>query len=62
MDAVKLNIYVRDYKPEDAAAVGEALRHYFPQKNLPASTWLGAQPLAKEGFLIEVDAVVALQQ
>ena len=56
-DVVKLNIYVKDYKPEDAVAVGEALRKYFPQKNLPASTWLGVQSLAKEGFLIEVDAV-----
>ena len=60
-DVVKLNIYVRDYKPEDAHAVGEALRRYFPQKNLPASTWLGVQSLAKEGFLIEVDAIAVVQ-
>lgn len=59
-DVVKLNIYVKDYKPEDAVPVGEALRKYFPQKNLPASTWLGVQSLAKEGFLIEVDAVAVV--
>ena len=56
-DVVKLNIYVKDYKPEDAISIGKALRQYFPQKNLPASTWLGVQSLAKEGFLIEVDAI-----
>ncbi len=61
-DVVKLNIYVKDYKPEDAAPVGEALRRYFPQKNLPASTWLGVQSLAKEGFMIEVDAVAVVAQ
>jgi enamine deaminase RidA (YjgF/YER057c/UK114 family) len=59
-DVVKLNIYVKDYKPEDAVAISEALRKHFPQKNLPASTWLGVQSLAKEGFLVEVDAVAVV--
>ena len=61
-DVVKLNIYVKDYKPEDVVAVGEALRKHFPQKNLPASTWLGVQSLAKKGFLIEIDAVAVVAQ
>src|SRR2546421_4849976 len=61
-DVVKLNIYVKDYKPEDVVAVGEALRKHFPQKDLPASTWLGVQSLAKDGFLIEVDAVAVVAQ
>ncbi|HEV7397001.1 MAG TPA: RidA family protein [Pyrinomonadaceae bacterium] len=60
-DVVKLNIYVKDYKPEDAAPVGVALRKHFPHKNLPASTWLGVQSLAKEGFLIEVDAIAVIE-
>lgn len=60
-DVVKLNIYVKDYLPADAIPVGEALRKYFPHKNLPASTWLGVQSLAKEGFLIEVDAVAIVE-
>lgn len=59
-DVVKLNIYVKGYKAENAVPVGEALRTYFPEKNLPASTWLGVQSLAKEGFLIEVDAVAVV--
>ena len=61
-DVVKLNIYVKGYQPADAVAVGEALRKYFPHKNLPASTWLGVQSLAEEGFLIEVDAVAVVEQ
>ena len=59
-DVVKLNIYVKSYEPENAVPVGEALRRYFPEKNLPASTWLGVQSLAKEGFLIEVDAIAVV--
>lgn len=59
-DVVKLNIYVKSYKPENAVPVSEALKRYFPEKNLPASTWLGVQSLAKEGFLIEVDAVAVV--
>lgn len=61
-DVVKLNVYVKDYKPTDAALINEALRKHFPQKDLPASTWLGVQALAEEKFLIEVDAIVAVQR
>ena len=61
-DVVKLNIYVKEYKPTDAALITEALRKHFPQKNLPASTWLGVQALAEEKFLIEVDAIVAAER
>jgi enamine deaminase RidA (YjgF/YER057c/UK114 family) len=61
-DVVKLNIYVKDYQPADAAAIGEALRRYFPEGMLPASTWLGVQSLAEEGFLIEVDAIAVVER
>jgi enamine deaminase RidA (YjgF/YER057c/UK114 family) len=60
-DVVRLNIYVKDYKPADAAPIGEALRRYFPHAHLPTSTWLGVQALAKEGFLIEVDAIAVVE-
>lgn len=60
-DVVKINIYVKDYQPEHAAPVSEALRRYFPHKQLPTSTWLGVQALGKEGFLIEVDAVAVVE-
>jgi len=61
-DVVKMNIYVKDYKPEHAALVSEALRRFFPQQQLPTSTWLGVQALAKEEFLIEVDAVAIVEK
>lgn len=60
-DVVRLNIYVKNYKPADAGPVGEALRRYFPHKDMPTSTWLGVQALAKEGFLIEVDAIAIIE-
>ncbi|MFL6212143.1 MAG: RidA family protein [Pyrinomonadaceae bacterium] len=61
-DVVKLNIYVKNYQPTDAEAVSAALRQFFPHERLPASTWLGVQSLAQEGFLIEVDAVAVIEQ
>ncbi len=61
-DVVKLNIYVKNYQPADAAAVGAALRRYFPHEQLPTSTWLGVQSLARADFLIEVDAVAVVEQ
>ena len=60
-DVVRMNIYVKDYKPENTEPVSEALRRYFPHKQLPTSTWLGVQALAKEGFLIEVDAIAVIE-
>ena len=60
-DVVKLNIYIKDYKPADAALINAALRRYFPQEKLPTATWLGVQSLAEEGFLIEVDAVAVVE-
>ena len=61
-DVVKINIYVKHYKPSDAAIVGEAFRRAFPHGNPPASTWLGVESLADEGFLIEVDAVAVVEE
>lgn len=60
-DVVKLNIYVKNYQPADAALISEALRGAFPHLNLPASTWLGVDALAEEGFLIEVDAIAVVE-
>ena len=61
-DVVKMNIYVKNYKPAHAAIVREAMRRVFRHKDLPASTWLGVETLALEGFLIEVDAVAVVEE
>jgi len=61
-DAVKVNIFVKHYQHAEAAIIGEAFRKAFPHRNLPASTWLGVEALAEEGFLIEIDAVAVVEE
>ena len=60
-DVVKLNIYVKHYQPDYAPIISEVFRRWFPQPNLPTSTWLGVESLAEEGFLIEVDAIAVAE-
>ncbi|MFL6235821.1 MAG: RidA family protein [Thermoanaerobaculia bacterium] len=59
-DVVSLRIYVVDYRPEKAQAVGNALRECFRGPALPATTWIGVVSLADPGFLIEVEAVAVI--
>ena len=59
-DVVALRIYVVDYRPAKAAAVGSALRGAFPGPLKPAATWIGVTALADPGFLIEVEATAVL--
>lgn len=58
-DVVSLRIYVVDYRPEKAAAVGSAFRRAFGEAR-PAATWIGVAALADPGFLIEVEATAVL--
>jgi enamine deaminase RidA (YjgF/YER057c/UK114 family) len=60
-DVVSLRIYVVNYTPDDAAAVGLALREFFPEESAPASTWLGVTSLAVEDFLIEIEAIAVVE-
>jgi enamine deaminase RidA (YjgF/YER057c/UK114 family) len=60
-DVVSLRIYVVNYKPEDAGAIGEALREFFPAEAAPASTWLGVTSLAVRDFLIEIEAIAVVE-
>jgi enamine deaminase RidA (YjgF/YER057c/UK114 family) len=60
-DVVKVNIYVKNYQAENAAEVTEAYRQCFPFQHLPTSTWIGVQSLAREEFLIEVDAIAVFE-
>ena len=55
-DVVCLRIYIVDYKPEKAAAVGSAFRHFFSGVAIPASTWVGVGALADPDLLVEVEA------
>jgi enamine deaminase RidA (YjgF/YER057c/UK114 family) len=56
-DVVSLRIYLVDYRPDDGAAVSEALRAFFPGDGPPASTWIGVSALAVEDFRVEIEAI-----
>jgi len=60
-DVVSLRIYVVDYGPEKAEAVGNALRESFSGPAKPAATWIGVVSLADPGFLIEIEATAVLE-
>jgi len=60
-DVVSVRIYVVDYRPEKAVAVGSAFREFFSSDVKPASTWIGVSALADPGFLIEVEATAVLE-
>ena len=60
-DVVSLRIYVVNYGPEKAAAVGNALRESFSGSAKPATTWIGVVSLADPGFLIEIEATAVLE-
>jgi enamine deaminase RidA (YjgF/YER057c/UK114 family) len=59
-DVVKLNMYVVNMKPEDGKTVGLALRKWFNQENLPASTMIGVVSLVSPDFLLEVEAIAVV--
>jgi len=59
-DVVSLRIYVVDYRPPMANAVGTALREFFSGVGKPATTWLGVVSLADPNFLIEIEATAVL--
>jgi enamine deaminase RidA (YjgF/YER057c/UK114 family) len=61
-DVVTLRIYIVDYRPEKAEAVGLAFREAFAGPAKPAATWIGVASLADPGFLIEVEATAVLEE
>ena len=60
-DVVKVNTYVVNYKPTDAAIIREIRSKYNVPEKLPASTLVGVQALAREDFLIEVEVIAAVK-
>ena len=59
-DVVRLGIYVKGYRSDQARIVRDAMRKIFTSDKLPASTWLGVQSLALDGLLIEVEATAVV--
>jgi enamine deaminase RidA (YjgF/YER057c/UK114 family) len=57
---VAVRIYIVQYRPEHADAVGGAFRACFEADTAPATTWIGVTALAHPDLLIEVEAVAVL--
>lgn len=55
-DAVKVNIYIVNCKPEDVATFRAVRKTYFV-KDPPASTLVGVTSLVDPDFLIEIEVV-----
>jgi len=60
VDVVRLGIYVKDYKPDQAAVISTALRKLFVAERMPTSTWLGVSSLALDEILIEIEATAVI--
>jgi enamine deaminase RidA (YjgF/YER057c/UK114 family) len=60
-DVVRLGIYIKDYRREQAGIVRDAMRKLFTSCRLPASTWLGVQSLALDDLLIEIEATAVVE-
>ena len=59
-DLTSLRIYVVDYQPEHAGALGEALREFFGDTPPPAQTLIGVAALGLPGMRVEIEATAAL--
>jgi len=59
-DVVKINWYIRDYKPESLGVLRDVRNLYVSKDNPPASTLIGVVALAQEDYLLEVEAIASL--
>jgi len=59
-DIVKTVTYVVGYNPAQLPALREARQAFYETAEPPASTLVGVQALAREDFLIEIEAIAAI--
>lgn len=59
-DVVKLNTYVVNYRPAMIDTLRSVRSAFMGEVAVPASTLVGVQALAREGFLIEIEAVAVV--
>jgi len=60
-DIVKYTTFIVNYTPEVRPLLTEVRSMYLPKQNPPASTLLGIQGLAREGMLIEIEAIAVVE-
>lgn len=59
-DLVKIVIYVVNYNPAQIGVLRDARQAFLAGAEPPASTLVGVQALAREDFLIEIEAIAAV--
>jgi enamine deaminase RidA (YjgF/YER057c/UK114 family) len=60
-DLIKVNYYVVNLKPDQVRTIREVRSKYFSAEHPPASTLVGVTALAREDFMIEIEAVAAVK-
>jgi enamine deaminase RidA (YjgF/YER057c/UK114 family) len=60
-DIIKVNYYVVNFRPEQLPVIREVRGKYFSAEHPPASTLVGVTALAREEFMIEIEAVAAVK-
>jgi enamine deaminase RidA (YjgF/YER057c/UK114 family) len=58
---IKVNYYVVNLKPDQLPVIREVRNKYFSADRPPASTLVGVTALAREDFMIEIEAVAAMK-
>jgi enamine deaminase RidA (YjgF/YER057c/UK114 family) len=61
-DVVKINWYVKNYKPEMRPILREVRAAYTNKEHPPASTLIGVTSLAAEEYLVEVEAIAIVAE
>lgn len=59
-DLMHLQIYIVDFKPEEAETLASVLIETFGTENPPSSTWLGVTSLARAEYLVEIQGLAVL--
>jgi enamine deaminase RidA (YjgF/YER057c/UK114 family) len=61
-DVVKINWYVKEYKPEMRTMLREVRSAYTSKDHPPASTLIGVTSLATDEYLVEVEAIAIVAE
>jgi len=59
-DVTMLRVYIVGFTREGAAQIGQRVATFFAGVEPPASTWVGVTALMHPDFLIEIEAVAAV--